>query len=216
MIVNPAEPPSNVIENQGTEPPRYAVIFRTHFWDSFAERQLQRLKTVAGHGEIWVLVDVTNRPVNGISHHNIFPVKAADFIAQGFAEAGEGSMMWFNGDYPLYAFRDQHPEYAYYLQLEYDVVINQDLDDLISKACRDAVDFIGLAKGPSSSDWFWRHTCVGAYESDSILHTLICLSLFSGRALDTLKRRRLELSVRWKRGDLVAWPMCEGLYRNRG
>jgi hypothetical protein len=49
--------------------PRYAVIFRTHFWDDFARRQFARLRQMVREGDIFVLVDETNGPVVGIEHN---------------------------------------------------------------------------------------------------------------------------------------------------
>ncbi len=40
-------------------PPSYAVIFRTHFWDAFAQRQFDRLASTVKTGHLYVLVDET-------------------------------------------------------------------------------------------------------------------------------------------------------------
>jgi len=50
----------------------YAVLFRTHFWDDYVERQYQRLRAVAGRGDVFILVDETNGPVP-IPHPNVVP-----------------------------------------------------------------------------------------------------------------------------------------------
>ena len=209
MNADPTQPAPGVPAGNRREEARYAIIFRTHFWDSFTERQLASLKAVTHLGDIHVLVDETNGPVSDISHPQVFRVTSQQFTSHGYAAAGEGSLLWFNGDYPLYAFKDAHPEYDYYLQLEYDVVINTRLDQMIQSARVDGVDYVGLTKGPPAAEWHWLDTCLGSYRLADIKHQLICLSLFSGRALNLLKKRRLEMSELWASEQLKVWPMCE-------
>lgn len=209
MMSTRSSPPSLPTEI-GSTSVSYAVIFRTHFWDEFTERQLARLKAVTKTGEIHILVDETNGHVAGINHPHVFRVKASDFVSQGYAEAGEGSLLWYNGDYPLFAFRDAHPGFKYYLQLEYDVVLNLNVDSMVATAAASKTDFVGLTKGPAAPDWYWLHTCIESYRLEDIRHQLICLSLFSGHALDHLKARRLEMSQAFGSGTLKSWPMCEG------
>ena len=51
--------------------PRYAILFKAHFWDAFVERQFRRLCARAGSGDVFVILDETNGPVAGVSHHRI-------------------------------------------------------------------------------------------------------------------------------------------------
>lgn len=189
---------------------RYAVIFRTHFWDAFAQRQFDRLRSRVSRGDIYVVVDETSHPVPNIPHDRILPVTEAGLLAMGFAAAGEGNLLWYNGDYPLYRFVEEHGDYEYYLQLEYDVVFNTDIDALVARAAADHVDFVGLTKGEPTPEWYWRDSCAEVYELDQVEHQLICVSLFSNRALRYLWQRRLELSEAYRRGEIASWPMCEG------
>ena len=43
--------------------PTYAVLFKCHYWDDFIERQLSRLMQRVGVGDVFVVVDETNKPV---------------------------------------------------------------------------------------------------------------------------------------------------------
>ncbi len=205
-------------------PPRIAVIFRTHFWDSFAQRQFDRLISVAGGTDVFVLVDETNGPVSGIAqpgiaqpgnahpgsaHPSVVRVTADGLLGMGFARAGEGNLLWFNGDYPLYRFQDLHPDYDYYVQLEYDVIINRPVAGLVAAMVAGQVDFVGLTKGDTGERWFWRHT-MAAYAASAIRNQLICLCVFSGPALRHLWQARLAQSAAWRDGKLAAWPFCEG------
>ena len=187
-----------------------AVIFRTHFWDGFAQRQFDRLLASAGSCDVFVLVDETARKVEGISHDRVVRVTESELLDMGLADAGHGNLLWFNGDYPIYRFQQLHPDYDYYLQLEYDVVINGGIAPFVAAAAAQGVDFVGLTKGEATPDWPWVDTCTDAYRLDEIAHQLICLALFSGRALRHLWQRRLDMSGAFARGEIRAWPMCEG------
>ena len=189
---------------------RSAVIFRTHFWDGFVQRQFDRLLAVAQGTDVFVLVDETNGPVAGITHDRVVRVTADGLLAMGFAAAGEGNLLWFNGDYPLYRFQELHPDYDYYVQLEYDVLIHQPVAELVARLQDGEVDFLGLTKGETGEDWFWRGTMVPAYAATDVRNQLICLCAFSGPALRHLWQARLAQSALWRAGKLSTWPFCEG------
>ncbi len=190
--------------------PRYAVIFRTHFWDDFAQRQFDRLQLQVGSGHIYILVDETNGVVEGIKHDRVVRLTEQDVLDMGLPRAGTGSLLWFNGDFPLYYFLKDHGSYDYYVQLEYDVVLNMNLDRLVSRAAADAVDFVGLTKGQSVQEWAWLHTTKGVYDPRVVRWKLICLSLFSHRALQTLATRRLAMAEQLREAVITTWPFCEG------
>ena len=189
--------------------PKFAVVFRTHFWDEFASRQLQRLRSKVKDGDIFVLVDETRGKVNGIDCENIFGVRDSDLIEAGYVKAGEGSIQWYSGDVPLYLFFAQHPCYDYYVQLEYDVVLNISVDDLVSSAASGGVDMIASTNG-EERDWHWLASCAEMYPAAEVRHQLICLSLFSSKALDRLSRERLRQADLFKRREITEWPYCEG------
>lgn len=195
-------------ENSFTPP--YAVLFRTHFWDEFAQRQLDRLLSRVGQGHVYVLVDETAGKVHGIRHDRVVRLTESDVLAMGLPRAGTGSLFWFAGDYPLYYFFERCPGYAYYLQIEYDVTLNRDVDGLVRAVAADHADFIGLTKGEPVDEWAWLETCRDAYPAEQIRYKLICLSLFSNRALRRLLARRLDMAADFARGELASWPFCEG------
>ncbi len=193
-----------------TDGPRTAVIFRTHFWDGFAQRQFDRLLSVAEDTDVFVLVDETNGPVSGIPHARVVRVTEEGLLAMGFARAGEGNLLWFNGDYPLYRFQELHPDYDYYVQLEYDVLINQPIAELVGRLHAAKADFLGLTKGDTGERWFWRNTMAAAYAEAEVRNQLICLCVFSGAALRHLWQARLAQSADRQAGRLADWPFCEG------
>ena len=131
-------------------------------------------------------------------------------LGMGFARAGEGNLLWFNGDYPLYRFVELHPDYAFYVQLEYDVIVNQPIAALAGRMAADGVDYVGLTKGEPVGAWFWRGTMAQAYPAGSVRKQLICLCAFSAAALRHLWQARLAQSRAWQAGTLTVWPFCEG------
>lgn len=190
--------------------PSHAIIFRTHFWDEFVQRQFDRLLKYVGAGHVYILVDETNGVVHGINHDRVLRMTERDVLDMRFARSGTGNLLWFNGDYPLYLFLQNFDSYEYYVQLEYDVVLNTSIDALICQAAVDQADFVGLTKGEPVEEWQWLDTCRGFYDLASVKYKLICLSVYSSRALHALCKRRLEMSVQVRESATVNWPFCEG------
>ncbi len=188
---------------------RYAVLFRIHFWDEYAERQYQRLRAMVGDGDVFIVVDETSRAVP-IPHGNVVSHTQAGVLALGLSGAGHGNVLWFNGDYPLYFFYQQHPQYDFYIMTEYDVVVQRKLDDVVERMAREGIDFVGLTKGETVADWPLASTCLDAYPADQIYKRLICIAMFSNAAVRRLFDRRLELSRQHEAGALRRWPYCEG------
>lgn len=189
--------------------PRCAVIMRIHFWDDFAARQFARLRARAGDADVFILVDETQGAVGGIPHDRVLRLTETDMLAMGLPRAGEGSMLWFNGDYPLYRFATLFPEYALVLQIEYDAVLNIDAAALLRAAASRGLHFVGLTRGAPPASWFWRDTCRDAYPDGAFIHQLICICILSREALGVLHRRRLAHAERRAAGGMQAWPMCE-------
>jgi hypothetical protein len=187
----------------------YAVLFRTHFWDAFAQRQFERLMARAAGCDVYVVVDETAGPVDGISHDRIMRHTELDVLDMGLPRAGEGNLLWFNGDYPLYLFVRRHPGYSYLLQLEYDAVLNQDVAPLLARMQREGLDFVGLTKGDAAAPWPWERTCRGLYDAATLRHQLICVSAFSADALEYLRGQRLLHAAKLQAERISAWPMCE-------
>src|SRR5687768_9125322 len=102
----------------GAPPLRYAIIFRTHFWDAFAERQYQRLKARVRSGDVFILANETAAKLP-IPHPNVVSHDEKTILDLGLCGDGYKSMLWFNSDYPLYYFHERYPDYDYYVVCEY-------------------------------------------------------------------------------------------------
>lgn len=190
--------------------PRYALIFRTHFWDDFAERQFRRVAAQAPGADLWVLVDETRGHVAGIPTERAFRLTDGEILDAGYVAAGEGSIQWYSGDVPLYMFHAAHPDYDHYLQMEYDVNFHLDVDDMMARVAQDGVDMVALTKGEANEHWPWLASCLDVYDPAEVRHQLICIGCFSNRALAALSRERLAQARRFAAGEIRQWPYCEG------
>ncbi len=186
----------------------YAVLFRTHIWDEYVERQYQRLRATVGRGDLFILVDETSGSVS-IPHPNVVSHTQASVLDMGLSGAGHGNMLWFNGDYPLYFFYQQHDSYDFYIMAEYDVAVQRRLDGIVDRMAQDGTDLVGVPNTDAVADWPLTHTCLDAYTPDEIKKCLICISMYSNRAVRRLYERRVEMSHLQKAGLMPHWPYCE-------
>ena len=186
----------------------YAVLFRTHLWNDYVERQYQRLCATVGRGDVFILVDETSGMVP-VPHLNVVSHTQASVLALGLSGGGHGNMLWFNGDYPLYYFYQQHGSYDYYVMTEYDVGVQRNLDDVVDQMSCTGTDLIGLPNEELVAEWPLTHTCLDAYAETDIKKCLICISMFSNRAVRRLFERRVEMSRQREAGLMQRWPYCE-------
>ena len=188
-------------------PPTYAVLFRTHVWDDFVERQYQRLRAKVGRGDLFILADETSRPL-AIPHPNVVSHTQAGVLALGLHGGGHGNMLWFNGDYPLYYFYARHGAYDYYVMTEYDVGVQRNLDDVVDQVAGTGTDLVSVPSEEPLEPWLAR-TCRDAYAPEEVRQCLICISVYSNRAIRRLYDRRLEMSGQQQAGQMPHWPYCE-------
>jgi hypothetical protein len=189
--------------------PRFAVMFKTHFWDAFTERQLNRLIQVNRSGDVFVVIDDLPVAVSKIDYPRVFRV-----MEQGAADLGlprastDKSIFWYNIDYSHYLFYLANPGYDYYVAVEYDVCVQLDLDMLVGALTDDRIDYLGCPiKEPSRWAWSGYHDCV--YGPDEIRLALSCFSIYSQRAISMLFQRRLAMADEFRSGKLSFWPNNE-------
>jgi hypothetical protein len=60
--------------------PRFAVMFKTHFWDAFTERQLNRLIQVNRSGDVFVVIDHLPVPVSKMPTRSAWHYLASTYI----------------------------------------------------------------------------------------------------------------------------------------
>ena len=186
---------------------RYAIILKTYVWDDFVARQVERLRLVAGSGDLFVSVDETNGTAGPIPHDKIVRTCNADMVALGLADRFEkGSLLWWNADYPHYQFFDLHRTYDYYLFIEYDACVTGGIETLVARAAEQSADFVALPNRFPHDRWRWAKPHAGTYSLESMRGSLNCITLFSARAMRLLMRRRLEMS---RQPDIPFWPISE-------
>lgn len=189
--------------------PRYAVLFRTHVWDSFIERQFSRLRQQVGMGDVYIVANNTAGTCPQVAGLPFMTFTERDLESMGLARGGPGEMLWNNVDYALYYFMRAYPEYDYYVLFEYDVVTNIDIDDMMARILRDRVDLVGATKGPPVENWWFRKTCEDIYPAKDVVKMLLPVGIFSNRAARLLFERKLLLSKEFLDGTAQNWPHCE-------
>ncbi len=188
----------------------YAVLFKIYFLDSFVLRQLDRLKARVGEGHVYVIADETKGPVGPIPHDRVIRATEAEMLSRGFAKDDPWlSLFWYHADYSLYRLFQDQPGYDYYVTVEYDAVINADLDELVAAVAARNIDFVGQRIPLPISKWGWSRTCEGIYRLEDIRPYLNFIAFYSARAVLALRDKRLELSQRLRNGEIGAFPMSE-------
>lgn len=186
---------------------RYAVVFKTYAWDAFVHRQASRCEAAAGPGDFFVSIDETSGPVGPVPFDRVVRTGNAEIIALGFADRFEkGSLLWWNPDYVHYQFQERHPEYDYYVFVEYDVVVRMGIERLVGEMAARQADLIDLPARTPKQDWFWTIYHRQTYGFEELQGSLICLTAFSRRALQMLAGRRRAMAGD---GAVRFWPMAE-------
>lgn len=186
---------------------RYAVLLKVHYWDDFVERRFRHLLGKVGTGDVYVFVDETHGSVGQIPHDRVIRATEHDVERLDVLPRPPGKVFWFNADYPLYFLYLEDNSYDYYLMCEYDTVFNVAIDDFVSAAARDRVDYVG---SPLANRLHWTETCDGVYPDSTILYNwLNAISLHSNRSVEFLFQRRKSLAGRYKAGDIANWPYSE-------
>ena len=186
---------------------RYAVVFKTYAWDAFVHRQASRCQAATGSGDFFVSVDETGGPVGPVPFDRVVRTRNAEITALGFADRFEkGSLLWWNPDYVHYQFQERHPEYDYYVFVEYDVVVRTSIERMVERMAAQRADLVALPPRTPKQEWFWTIYHRQTYSFEDLQGSLICMTAFSRRALQMLARRRREMT-----GDAAVrfWPMAE-------
>jgi hypothetical protein len=186
---------------------RYAVLWKIHYWDDFAERRFRYLLSKVGTGDVHVFVDETHGPVGPIAHEHVIRATESDMAKLDVVLEPPGKVFWYNVDYPLYFFYLQNRSYDYYLVCEHDAVLNIDVDEFVRVADRDRVDYVGFPSAPSG----WPlQTGEGVYpKSVKLYQWLSCISLHSKRSVEFLLKRRQILTRHYTAGEIANWPNNE-------
>jgi hypothetical protein len=188
---------------------RYAVLFKAFSTDAFVLRRLARVVAAAPSADVYLMLDETSGSFGPVAFDNVIRYRESDVLALGFAPHANGSLFWYNADYPLYYFQHLHPDYDMILMIEYDAVPNIDLDGLV-QACRDAgIDFLGQPIAKTLEEYWWTESMLRFYRPDQVRLYLTCVAVFSARAVRHLAECRRQQGRLYDLPDASQWPIGE-------
>ena len=188
----------------------FAVLFKTHVWDPFIERQLERLQSICHSGDIFVFKDQTKSFHTVPSKVPVISFSERSCESLGLLVEPDGDLFWFCNDYPSYAFLDVAPNYKYYVIIEYDVLFGASLDSFVQEIMAQQLDCVAEPVRTPISEWQWTSTGVGIYGPETQLRaSLFCFAVFSHKALTHLFRRRQEMGRQFARMEIKNWPTGE-------
>jgi hypothetical protein len=163
----------------------------------------------APSGDVYLMIDETNEPGGRIDFDRIIRYREADLARIGFPHIAQGSLFWYNADYPLYYFRHLRPEYDVIVTVEYDAVPNVDIDDLVQRFRAQDLDLVGRTINNKTPDtYWWTSTMLHFYSADQVRPYQICATIMSARAVDHLaatRKRHAATGVT----DARDWPIGE-------
>ena len=90
--------------------------------------------------------------------------------------------------------------------VEYDSCAQIDIDDFISTIAQRKIDFVALPTRQPIKSWYWTKFHAPVYPVGDIQGSLNCISVYSGRAMQHLFHRRLEMTQAYQAGVLKFWP----------
>jgi hypothetical protein len=131
--------------------PSYAVIFRTHVWDDDVAELARRAQACCGGALFVVAADETHGPLGCDGFTKLSHTE--DFSRLGLPLVPADKVLWWNADYVLYAARLAIPERDYYVMLEYDVLLNCDMDRMIATCAENRVGFVAEDLARIGAHW---------------------------------------------------------------
>lgn len=193
---------------------KLAILFKTHFWDDVVERNFLLCKRHSNGCDIFILFDPdagNSIPEPYLSAERIFYTPYADIEKLGLEWGMQPwGGFWYNGDYQQSLFILAHPEYDYICPIENDVAPHISFAKIFQLMNDRGIDLIYTPQTQPNEQWSHLNGCVGYYDTNTYIHKgLFCVSFFSRRAAIHILRRRLEMSVKRRRDNLLAWPIGE-------
>lgn len=187
----------------------FAILFKTHFWDDFTARQVQRLREHSGAAAVVAVIDETMGAVPPTTAQREIRIVQDDLAQLQLAlVTTHGSIIWYNTDYPNYVAFSQLEPFDYYVCIEYDACVTLDLQRLVDDLARDGTDYLGFPIRKRVQEWPWYDMHRAIY-GDAMLVYLSCLAVFSHRGIALLLRRRQEMGQLFKDKQLQFWPNNE-------
>jgi hypothetical protein len=168
----------------------YAVLSKAFTTDDFVKRRLAHLVAAAPSGDVYLMLDETARSCGPIDFDRVIRYREADLLRLGFPHIAEGSLFWYNADYPLYYFRHLKPEYDVVVSVEYDAVPSVNIDDIVRRFRLERLDLVGHTIGKAPESYWWTSTMLRFYRMDQVRPYQVCATVLSARAIDHLADTR--------------------------
>ena len=187
----------------------YAVVFKAFFYDDFVRRRLEHVVRAAPSADVFLLIDETNGSAGPIEYDRVIRVTETEVANQGFPRVSDGSLFWYNADYPMYHFYGLHPGYEYYVIVEYDAVPARGIDALVEACAARSIDLVGQPIATPVDTYFWTGRMTRFYPRDAVRPFLVCAVVLSRRAIEHLAARRIEQGRTYDLADAAQWPIGE-------
>lgn len=193
---------------------RYAVGFSVYYWDAFVGRQYARVRERVRADDLFVLVDATSGAGPSVPARNQIAVTRSDIrrlvgeVPRPTGHVGLDNVIWYNLDLLGYRLFEAEPDYDYALVLDYDALLNVDLDAVMEAVRRDDADFVAEPAADLGS-WSWTFLHAALYPGPKLKSAFVAATIVSKRASMYLRMRRRLLALDHARGDLAVWPFCE-------
>jgi hypothetical protein len=180
---------------------------RTYQWDGFIQRQMRRYKQASLGGDFFVSADETNARLGDFDGERVLATTNDQLLALGLPNRFEkGSLIWWNNDYPTYAFSQAYPYYDYYVFVEYDSIVRAPIANIVAEVARRGLDFVAAPIEGRLRDWFWWPYARQSYGAAELRASLNCIAIYSNRAMRVLFERRLEMG---RDPRVKSWPISE-------
>ena len=177
--------------------PPFAVLFLTHFWNEFSDRQIARLMQVSGHADVFVVVDESRGPVL-VRHpptHVLF-ITTPSLAEDGFLLEPRDQARWLHTDYNLYHFIERYPQYDYVFLVEHDCVVTANLDVIVGAMKLMDAEFVGLPMSGAVEHWYWTETAIQYYDHAVISGRLMGITAYSRSLAERLSSERRSSRLR--------------------
>lgn len=188
------------------------ILIRSHIYDEHVRIAYETLKAFSRHSEPLLFLDVSRGDIT--TDIPTLKFDGARLRNIGMELYPEHRWAWFSGDYALYCAFLERPDHEHYMMIDYDVLVNFSVDDLVNLVSRCKYDLVAPYAGFERDDWMW--TAAGRHWYERVAGCFFPVVLISRRLLVTCLEHRLMHSRRvpldhLSRSEFLqkAWMNCE-------
>jgi hypothetical protein len=185
----------------------YVAVFRSYDWDETVDELAIRFFRACPGGRHIVLADDSCGIVPVPPRYWKLPHDDRLCARLGLPAHPPDRPLWYNVDYGFYFVREELPEFDHYVTCESDLAVNLSLEPMMDFVARERIDLLTHRVKPSTENWYWHRNAEAVFASP--WQSLLCMTILSHRAVETLLVARQELARRFIRRELKQWPFCE-------